>query len=94
MSTAAPTKHVLVPIGTALRSALSFASVEFVVAPADCGNIAANGSEEIEAVCMIDTLRRAGASVVVGAVGDSLLVNFCLTCLFFFLFLFFVLARR
>ena len=37
----------------------------------------ADGSEEIEAVCIIDTLRRAGAEVTVASV-DKLQVTACL----------------
>eukprot|EP01090_Pellita_catalonica_P015342 TRINITY_DN4149_c0_g2_i1.p1 TRINITY_DN4149_c0_g2~~TRINITY_DN4149_c0_g2_i1.p1 ORF type:complete len:186 (-),score=20.16 TRINITY_DN4149_c0_g2_i1:10-567(-) len=35
----------------------------------------ANGSEEIEAVCVVDTLRRAGAEVTVASVEDSCTVT-------------------
>jgi 4-methyl-5(b-hydroxyethyl)-thiazole monophosphate biosynthesis len=38
----------------------------------------ANGSEEMEAVIIIDVLRRAGADVVVASVEDSLQVGVCL----------------
>ena len=37
----------------------------------------ADGSEEIESVCIIDVLRRAGAEVVVASVMDSQTVSFC-----------------